>query len=169
MVHSSTIPNVLEYISDDIGFLTDEIFGDFAIGEDGKKITDPRQFRFAKGMALAAPGPKFYTGLYISPDSKALQPMNRKIKGIPKHLSKKLTFNDYMGFIDGKSHMTEFASLKKMGVNLTTRQKAHGVGMFTIHKQECTRTINKTRWGGRNVVDLGDDNIYTVPNGYGCV
>ena len=78
-----------------------------------------------------------------------------KAKGLPKkYLKQKF-------FIERKGEVTIENSFKKVFTKINSNEKNNNIDMFTIRKENITRTFNKTEYSGRILI-----NNISYPIGY---
>ena len=98
-------------------------------------------------------GSKLYMYKYINNKNEIKTTM--KAKGLPKkYLQQKF-------FIERKGEVTIENSFKKVFTKINNNEKNNNIDMFTIRKENITRTFNKTEYNGRILIN----NIY-YPIGY---
>ena len=98
-------------------------------------------------------GSKLYMYKYINNKNEIKTTM--KAKGLPKrYLQQKF-------FIERKGEVTIENSFKKVFTKINNNEKNNNIDMFTIRKENITRTFNKKEYSGRILIN----NIY-YPIGY---
>ena len=99
-------------------------------------------------------GSKLYMYKYINNKNEIKTTM--KAKGLPKkYLQQKF-------FIERKGEVTIENSFKKVFTKINNNERNNNIDMFTIRKENITRTFNKTPYNSRVLMD---DGIY-YPIGY---
>ena len=99
-------------------------------------------------------GSKLYMYKYINNKNEIKTTM--KAKGLPKkYLQQKF-------FIERKGEVTIENSFKKVFTKINNNERNNNIDMFTIRKENITRTFNKNAYNGR---ELREDGLY-YPWGY---
>lgn len=146
IIHCSRLHTVTERIGKNLGDL------DFDI--DGKII----------GFIEICP--KAYICSYICNKSAEIK-FHIKAKGFLGDEAKKLDFVDfYAMLVDGEERVCkpEDQKLKKIGFKLNSKQLAEELMACSIIQQDFERTLNKTKWVGRQSV-IGDTELSSIYKG----
>ena len=84
-------------------------------------------------------------------------------KGI---INKELTFADFQKLILNEQVAKSFFMLKKIRLNISKGEREQGASEFSIRGYECSRTLNKTLYTGRNIINDIEFGEITLPKGF---
>lgn len=177
------------YFGNQHGKLTDDQYDDWNKGTQSNGMP-----QWGKIVSAFFPAPKTYAVKSLLPDGSFKDGV--RAKGIPNHKTNdieitignevltKLDFDTVMKMKEYCAENSDSATpilvkakhrMKRMGLNLHSKQREGCQELYTIHPAELEREMFKTKWSGRQYIELTEDGIeptdaisqYTVPHGYG--
>ena len=145
--------NTYYYSDTDSMFIPSEIVhrikDSFYDGNGSKKLGQlDDELKGGKIIEYYGIAPKLYACKILKPNGK----ITYKIRG-KGIMSDTLTWEEFAKLLKGEEVEKKFFMLQRLRTNISKKQRSEGIDEFSIVGDMKSRTLNKTIWGGREVID----------------